>query len=338
MMRAIGFNRPLPVDNPDCLVDIELPLPKLHPRDVLVEIKAIAVNPADAKIRAIHQPKAGEYRILGWDGAGVVADVGEEVTQFQVGDEVYFSGAINRAGTYAQFTAVDERIVARKPQSIGFAQAAALPLTSLTAWEMLFERLQIKQSSANGAAVLLLVGGAGGVGSVAIQLAKVCSGVQVIATASRPESRAWVQKLGADFVINHHNNMVEELKQLDIAAPSWIFSTWDSAKNLPQMVEMIAPQGRIGVIDDPDTLDVTKLKAKSLSLHWEFMFTRPMFMTDDMAAQGEILAKVADLLDAGKIQTTAQTVFQGINAKNLRKAHQYLECGEAIGKIVLEGW
>ena len=337
-MKAIGFNRPLPVSNPEALLDIEMPEPELRPHDILVAVQAVSVNPVDVKVRAAHTPAAGQYRVLGYDAAGIVQAVGSEVRHFKVGDEVYYAGAINRQGSNAQLQAVDARIAAKKPRSLDFAQAAALPLTAITAWETLFDRLDVNKPVAGGANALLLIGGAGGVGSLAIQLLKKRTDIQVIATASRPESRAWVKELGADFVINHHENMAEQVAALNIGAPSFVFSTNHTDRHLPQIVELIAPQGRIALIDDPETLDVNPLKGKSLSLHWEFMFTRPLRETADIERQGEILVETARLVDEGIIRPTATQILHGINAANLRHAHERVERGDMVGKLVVEGW
>ena len=337
-MKAIGFNRPLPVSDENCLLDIELPAPELRERDLLVEVRAVSVNPADVKVRAAHTPAEGQYRVLGWDAAGVVKAVGSSVRHLQVGDEVYYAGVINRPGSYAQMQAVDERIVARKPRTLDFAQAAALPLTALTAWETLFDRLDVNKPVAGGSRALLLVGGAGGVGSITVQLLKTLTDIRVIATASRPESEAWLRRLGADDVINHRHSLPEQVVALGIGAPSWAFSTNHSAHYLPQLAELLAPQGRIALIDDPDVLDANPLKGKSISLHWEFMFTRALRETADIARQGEILAKVAQLVDEGRLHSTATQTIDGINAANLRRAHQMVERGDMVGKVVLAGW
>ena len=337
-MKAIGFNRPLPANDENCLLDIELPEPELRERDLLVEVRAVSVNPADVKVRAAHTPAERQYRVLGWDAAGVVKAVGSGVRHFQVGDEVYYAGVINRPGSYAQMQAVDERIVARKPRTLDFAQAAALPLTALTAWETLFDRLDVNKPVAGGSRALLLVGGAGGVGSITVQLLKTLTDIQIIATASRPESEAWLRSLGADFVINHHHSLPEQVEKLGIGAPSWAFSTSHTEHYLPQLAELLAPQGRIALIDDPAALDANPLKGKSISLHWEFMFTRPLRETADIARQGEILAKVAQLVDEGRLKTTATQTIDGINAANLRRAHQMVERGDMVGKVVLAGW
>lgn len=337
-MKAIGFNRPLPATHPEALLDIELPVPDLQPRDLLVEVRAISVNPADVKVRAAHQPAPGQHRILGWDAAGIVRAVGNAVRDFSVGDEIYYAGVINRPGAYAQLQAVDERIVARKPASLNFAEAAALPLTALTAWETLFDRLRVDIPVPGAAQALLLIGAAGGVGSITLQLAKALTPLRLIATASRETSRQWARQMGADDILDHHQPLPEQVAALGHGAPAFVFSTSHSEQYLKQMVELIAPQGRIALIDDPAMLDVNPLKGKSLSLHWEFMFTRPLFQTADMARQGEILKSVAELVEAGRLRTTLTDTVAGIDAANLRRAHQRLERGDMIGKLVLEGW
>ena len=268
----------------------------------------------------------------------MVKAVGNAVRGFEAGDEVYYAGVINRQGSYAQLQAVDSRIAAQKPRTLDFAQAAALPLTALTAWETLFDRLDVNKPVAGGSRALLLVGGAGGVGSIAVQLLKTLTDIQIIATASRPESEAWLRSLGADFVINHHHSLPEQVEKLGIGAPSWAFSTSHTEHYLPQLAELLAPQGRIALIDDPAALDANPLKGKSISLHWEFMFTRPLRETADIARQGEILAKVAQLVDEGRLKTTATHIIDGINAANLRRAHQMVERGDMVGKVVLVGW
>ncbi|MBE2895970.1 zinc-binding alcohol dehydrogenase family protein [Pasteurellaceae bacterium HPA106] len=333
-MHAIGFNQPLPITHKDALLDIEAPMPELGEFDILVEIYAVSVNPADVKIRASHTPSAGKYRILGYDAAGRVIKCGSRVNNLRVGDEVYYAGAINRPGAYAQFHAVDARLVAKKPKNLTFAQAAALPLTTLTAWEVLFERLRINEKLPDGDRTLLLIGGAGGVGSITIQLVKALSDVKIIATASRQESADWVRKLGADEVINHHHDLVTQLSALK-QIPQFVFSTNESAHYLPQIAQLIAPQGRFALIDDPDVLDINPLKDKSVSVHWEFMFTRSLYQTADIAIQGEILQKMAQLIEKGKIQTTLTTTLSGLNAETLKQAHRMVEQGDMIGKVVV---
>ena len=334
-MKAIGFNRPLPASDPASLQDIDLPEPELRPRDILVEVRAIAVNPADVKVRASHTPAENTYRVLGWDAAGIVKAVGNDATFFKPGDEVYFAGSINRQGAYADYVAVDERIAARKPNSLDFSHAAALPLTAITAWETLFDRLNIRQPVAGAADALLIIGAAGGVGSMAIQLAKQLTGLTVIASASRAESQQWCLELGADHVINHHEDLPEQIAAIGIGKPAFVFSTNHTKTYLRQIVELIAPQGRIALIDDPDVLDITPLKSKSLSLHWEFMFTRPLYETADMSGQGKLLTEVARLVDTGQIRSTLNHEIKGINAANLRLANELLERGDRKGKVVL---
>ncbi|MDO5102089.1 MAG: zinc-binding alcohol dehydrogenase family protein [Lautropia sp.] len=337
-MKAIGFNRPLPAEHPEALLDIELPEPTLNPHDLLVEVRAISVNPADVKVRAAHQPAPGQYRILGWDAAGIVRATGPEASGFKVGDEVYYAGVINRPGAYAQYQAVDARIVAHKPKSLSFAEAAALPLTALTGWETLFDRLRVNDPVPGANHALLLIGAAGGVGSITLQLAKALTDLQLIATASREASRQWALQQGADEIIDHREALPAQIAAQGHGSPAFVFSTSHSDQYLKAMVELIAPQGRIALIDDPATLDVNPLKGKSLSLHWEFMFTRPMFQTADIGRQGEILREVAQLVDAGRLRSTLTECIQGIDAQNLRRAHQRLERGDMIGKLVLEGW
>lgn len=337
-MKAIGFNRPLPATHPEALLDIELPEPKPGPHDLLIEVGAISVNPADVKVRASHQPAPGQHRILGWDAAGIVRAVGPKAEGFSVGDEVYYAGVINRPGAYAQYQAVDARIVAKKPASLSFAEAAALPLTALTAWETLFDRLRVNDPVPGADPALLLIGAAGGVGSITLQLARELTELRLIATASREASRQWATEQGADEVIDHREPLPAQIAALGHGAPAFVFSTSHSDRYLKAIVELIAPQGRIALIDDPATLDVNPLKGKSLSLHWEFMFTRPMFQTADMARQGQILREVARLVDDGRLRTTMTEHIQGIDARSLREAHQRLERGDMIGKLVLEGW
>ena len=335
-MKAVGFNRPLPIEHPDALLDIELPEPDIGTQDILVEVKAVAINPADVKIRASHTPAAGQYRIPGWDAAGVVTRLGRDVKGFDLGDEVYFAGAINRPGAYAEYVAVDARIAAKKPRNLSFAEAAALPLTTLTAWETLFDRLDVHKPIAGDPRLLLLIGGAGGVGSMAIQLAKQLTDLTVIASAAREESRAWCKALGADIVINHHDNLAKQITSLQRGAPGFVFSTNHTESYLPQIAELIAAQGRLALIDDPESLDINIFKGKSISVHWEFMFTRPMHRTADMAAQGRILAESAALIEAGRLKSTLTRTFTGLNAANFRKAQAMVERGDMIGKIVIE--
>jgi len=337
-MRAVGYRQSQPITAATSLIDLDLPEPKAAGRDLLVEVKAVSVNPVDTKIRVRSQPAEGQASVLGWDAAGIVKAVGPEVTGFKPGDAVFYAGAIDRPGSNAEFHLVDERIVGPKPKSLGFAEAAALPLTAITAWEMLFDRLDIRKPVPGAAHALLIIGGAGGVGSIAIQLARRLTDVTVIATASRPETRAWAQELGAHHVIDHTKPLPAQVAALGIGAPAFVFSTTHSDTHLEGIVELMAPQGRFGLIDDPKMLDANPLKRKSLSLHWELMFTRSLFKTADMGEQGKLLAEISRLVDAGQIRTTLAEHFGAINASNLKRAHALIESNRAKGKIVLEGF
>ena len=337
-MKAIGFNQPLPISDARSLVDLDLPDPEYGEQDLLVEVQAIAVNPADTKVRASAKPAAGTWRILGWDAVGRVRAVGARVTGFQPGDRVFYAGAIDRPGSYAELQAVDARIAAHAPVALSDEDAAALPLTAITAWETLFDRLRVEQPVAGAADALVVIGGAGGVGSITIQLARALTDLTVIATASRPETVEWVKKLGAHHVIDHRQPLAPQIEALGLGAPAFVFSTTHTEHYLADIVELIAPQGRIALIDDPKTLDIVPLKRKSLSVHWEFMFTRPVLGTADIARQQDILRELARLVDQGKVVSTRTRALGAINAENLRTAHASLESGQTIGKIVLAGW
>ncbi|MDP2747021.1 zinc-binding alcohol dehydrogenase family protein [Pseudomonas sp.] len=338
-MKAVAYYQSLPADHADALQDVELPAPTPGPRDLLVEVKAISVNPVDTKIRRNVAPEGAAAKVLGWDASGIVKAVGSEVSLFQPGDRVYYAGAINRAGANSELHVVDERIVGRMPAKLPFAEAAALPLTAITAWELLFERLQITQGNADQGQSLLIVGAAGGVGSVLVQLARQLTGLTVIATASRPETQAWVRQLGAHHVIDHRQPLSEELKRIGIDQVTHVASLTQTDQHFAQLVEALAPQGRLALIDDPEQpLDIMQLKRKSLSLHWELMFTRSLFETADMIEQHRLLDRVTELVDAGTLRTTLGEHFGSINAANLRRAHALLESGTAKGKIVLEGF
>ncbi|WP_339525985.1 zinc-binding alcohol dehydrogenase family protein [Pseudomonas sp. EA_35y_Pfl2_R111] len=338
-MKAVAYYHSLPADHADALQDVELPEPTPGPRDLLIEVKAISVNPVDTKIRRNVAPTDGTGKVLGWDASGIVKAVGSEVSLFQPGDRVYYAGAINRAGANSELHVVDERIVGRMPETLAFAEAAALPLTAITAWELLFERLQITQGNADLSQSLLIVGAAGGVGSVLVQLARQLTGLTVIGTASRPETQAWVRQLGAHHVIDHRQPLSEELKSIGIDQVTHVASLTQTDQHFAQLVEALAPQGRLALIDDPEQpLDIMHLKRKSLSLHWELMFTRSLFETADMIEQHRLLQRVAELVEAGTLRTTLGEHFGTINAANLRRAHALLESGTAKGKIVLEGF
>ncbi|WLH12097.1 zinc-binding alcohol dehydrogenase family protein [Pseudomonas hefeiensis] len=337
-MKAIAYYHSLPITDPQSLQDIELPEPTVGPRDLLVEVKAISVNPIDTKIRQNVQPEDGAAKVLGWDVAGVVKAVGNEVTLFKAGDKVFYAGSIVRAGGNSELHVVDERIVGQMPKTLGFAEAAALPLTAITAWELLFERLQIQEGQDDQGQSLLIVGAAGGVGSILTQLASKLTALKVIGSASRPQTQDWVRGLGADLVVDHSHPLSDALKQAGQAQVTHVASLTQTDQHLDQLVEALAPQGKLALIDDPKALDVTKLKRKSLSLHWELMYTRSLFETADMIEQHKLLNRVAALIDAGTLQTTVGEHFGTINAENLRRAHALLESGKAKGKIVLEGF
>lgn len=336
-MKAVGFYMKGPIDRPDALVDIDVPAPQPGPRDLLVRVKAVSVNPVDTKVRVRADPPAGTARILGFDASGVVEAIGPQVTLFKPGDEVFYAGDITRPGTNAELHAVDERIVGRKPTSLDWAAAAALPLTALTAWEALFDRLDINRP-VPGARAILIIGAAGGVGSIAVQLVKALTDLPVIASASRLETQEWVRGLGADHVIDHRKPLAEQVAGLDAGAPGFVFSTTHTGEHLSEIVTLIAPQGRLALIDDPQAFDIMPLKTKAISAHWEFMFARSMFQTADMEAQHTLLNDVARLVDDGRVTSTVTERRSPICAATLREVHALIESGRARGKIVLEGW
>jgi NADPH2:quinone reductase len=336
-MRAIGLRTPGPISSPNALEDIDLPRPTPGARDLLVAVKAVSVNPVDTKVRQRPNP-SGDWKVLGWDAAGVVLEVGAEVSGFQVGDEVWYAGDITRQGSNAEIQAVDYRIAAKKPTSLDFAAAAALPLTAITAWEVLFDRLDVRKPVPGAPRAIVIVGGAGGVGSIAVQLARQLTDLTVIATASRPETQAWARDLGAHHVVDHSKPLAAEIAALGLGAPAFVFSTTNTDQHFAEIVKLIAPQGRFALIDDPATLNVLPFKSKSVSTHWESMFTRSVFATADIAEQGRLLAEVAGLIDKGVLKTTLTETFGTINATNLKRAHALLESGTARGKIVLEGF
>lgn len=339
-MKAVGYQSCLAATDILALQDIQLPEPVAQGRDILVKVEAVAVNPVDTKIRQRRQPDVGEYGILGWDAAGVVQQVGDAVSLFKPGDKVYYAGALTRRGCNSEYQLVDERLVALMPENLDFAQAAALPLTAITAWELLFDRLELQQSSLkHPRPVLLITGAAGGVGSVLIQLARQLTTATIIATASREETRQWVTELGAHYVLDHQQPLAPQLQALGLTEVSHVASLTHTDQHYEQLVQLLAPQGKLALIDDPQSLlDIRLLKQKSISLHWEFMFTRSLFETVDMAAQHQLLTDVARLVQQGQVKTTLQQLMTPINAANLRQAHQVLESGKALGKIVLQGW
>jgi NADPH2:quinone reductase len=337
-MRAIGYQQPGAINRDDALVDIELPTPTPTGRDILVAMRAVSVNPVDTKVRRGTAPEPGQWKVLGWDAAGVVTATGPDATLFRPGDEVFYAGAIGRPGTNSELHLVDERIVGRKPKSLGWAEAAAVPLTAITAWEAMFDRLDVIKPVPGAAPAILVVGGAGGVGSIAIQIARTLTGLTVIGTASRPETREWVKAMGAHHVVDHSKPLAAEVAALGIGAPSFVFSTTQTERHLDQIAELIAPQGRFALIDDPATLNVNLFKRKSVSIHLELMYTRSIYGTADMAEQGKLLNEVSRLLDAGTLRTTMTERVSPINAANLKRVHAQVESGTTRGKIVLEGF
>ena len=338
-MKAVGLTQYLPIENENSLLDLEIPKPTAKGKDLLVEVKAISVNPVDTKIRAPKDKVESEPLILGWDAAGVVVEIGEEVTEFQIGDEVYYAGDITRPGSNSEFQLIDARIVGRKPKNLDFASAAAFPLTSITAWEALFERLNIDKQGTDTGKSILIINGAGGVGSIAIQLAKRLAKLNVIATASRPETIAWCEKLGADQVLNHRNNLAEEINKIGYQNVDYILCLNDTDGHWQAMTQAIKPQGKIcSIVENQQPLDMSTLKSKSATFSWEFMFTRSMYQTEDMVEQSNLLNELSQLIKDCVIVSTCNDVVKPINAKNLRDVHQRLEKGKAIGKIVLSEW
>jgi|SRR5476649_1707310 len=333
-MKAVVYRQNgLPITDPHSLYDIELPQPQPDAFDLLVNIRAISVNPVDTKVRA--GAPTDTPRILGWDAVGTVVEIGESVTLFKPGDEVFYAGSLIRPGSNAEYGLVDERIAGHKPASLSDADAAALPLTSLTAWELLFDRLEVKDGKGDA---LLIIGAAGGVGSILTQLARRLTGLRVIGTASRQQTADWVRSLGAHDVINHSRPLLDGLRDIGVSQVRYVASLTHTAQHYQDIVDVLAPQGRLAVIDDPDTLDAVKLKRKAISLHWELMFTRSLFQTPDMARQHEILENIRRLIEDGTLRTTTGNHYGKINAENLRRAHAFIESGRSQGKVVLEGF
>lgn len=337
-MKAVVYRKPLPSDDPQSLVDADIPEPVPGARDLLVQVDAISVNPVDTKIRMRVDPE-GADKVLGWDVAGTVVAVGDEVTRFKVGDAVWYAGELERAGANSARHVVDERLAGRKPSTLSMAEAAALPLTAVTAWELMFDRMGIAHGTPGRPASLLVVGAAGGVGSIAVQLARRLTGLTVIGTASRPETRAWVESMGAHHVVDHSTSLDEEVRKVAPEGVDYVLGLTRTEQHFAALVDLLKPQGKLGLIDDPaEVIDIRLMKRKSLSLHWEFMYTRSMFRTEDMPEQGRLLDEVANLVDAGVIRTTLRENLGTIDAANLRRAHALLESGKVIGKVVLEGF
>jgi zinc-binding alcohol dehydrogenase family protein len=339
-MKIVSFHKSLPISDPDSLLDLTTETPRPAPRDLLVEVRAISVNPVDAKIRSGGGPGRpdGQLQILGWDAAGVVIAVGSDAGLFKPGDEVYYAGDVGRPGSYAQFECVDERLVGRKPASIGFAEAAALPLTTITAWESLLDRMKIRRDPSS-AGSLLIIGGAGGVGSIATQLARRLTGLTVIATASRPETQKWCREMGAHHVIDHRQPLAGQVKAIVPGGANHVLALTKTEDHFDEIIAAMAPQSAMALIENlARPVDINKLKPKCISLHWEFMFARARYETADMGEQGRLLNEVARLVDAGQIRTTMRQNLGSITAANLKRAHALIESGTAIGKLVLAGF
>lgn len=333
-MKAIGYLKAGPIDQENLLVDIEIDMPELRERDVLVAVKGISLNPVDAKIRTNVSPESG-YKVIGYDACGTIVKIGSEVTDYQVGDDVFYAGDLSRPGTNSEFHAVDERIIGKKPTSMDYEEAAAIPLTAITAWELLFDCLRLVEGGESGKSLLVLAG-AGGVGSLLIQLAKQLTDLTVIATASRPETIDWVKKMGADHVIDHHQLLSDQLADLGIT-PDYIASLRGTDQHWDDMIKLIAPRGHIALIDDPQGINVNLAKPKALSISWEFMFTRAMHNMADMDAQQKLLNRVSEMLDAGQLQSTMTKRLGALSAKSLTAAHKEQETGRVIGKNVMAG-
>jgi NADPH2:quinone reductase len=333
-MKAVGLYKYLPIDNKESLVDVEIDRPHPKGNDLLVKVQGISVNPVDTKVRAPKDDTETTPRVLGWDAAGEVVEVGSNVNSFAIGDQVFYAGDITRSGSNCEYQLVDERIVGRKPASLSFAEAAGFPLTSITAWEILSDSFKVNDGKGES---LLIIGGAGGVGSILIQLAKKLTGLTVIATASRPETMEWVKKMGADHVINHRDSLVDQVKALGLE-PHYVASLTGTGQHFPAIIELIKPRGHIAVIDDPETLDIKLGKRKALTFSWEFMFTRSMFQMDDIEKQQELLNRVSALIDDGTLISTVTNNLGKISAETLKEAHAQLESGRTIGKIVLDGF
>lgn len=335
-MKAIGYHQPGSIDREDALLDLDVPAPTPGPHDLLVRVKAVSVNPVDVKVRAGSPAPEGAPKILGWDASGIVEAAGDAVTLFRPGDAVFYAGDITRPGANAELHTVDERIVGHKPLSLDWAEAAALPLTAITAWELLFDRLNVPHGRKQAQGSLLVINGAGGVGSILIQIARRLTGLTVIATASRPETIAWVEQMGAHHVIDHHKPLDEELARIGHPEVNYVAGLTASDRYLPLFPKIVAAQGHIALIDDPKSFDIVPLKRKSITVAWELMFTRAMFHTPDMIEQHRLLEEVAHLVDAGVLRTTLRERVAGMNAANLKQVHALLESGRAIGKTVLE--
>ncbi|MCZ2722742.1 zinc-binding alcohol dehydrogenase family protein [Marinomonas sp. 15G1-11] len=337
-MKVVAYQSASTLTEPNYLLDTEMDKPQVSGYDILVAVEAVSINPVDTKVRARAIPAAGQWGVLGWDAAGTVAAIGDQVTAYKVGDKVWYAGDVTRSGSNAEFHAVDSRIVGKMPENLSYAEAAALPLTSLTAWEMVFERLNINEKTDHSQDYILIIGASGGVGSIMIQLLKARTNINVIASASRPETQAWVKELGADYVVNHQHPLDEEVAALGIKNINYVVSLNQTDRHLAAIANLIEPQGKFGLIDDPEQLDIAVFKRKSVSIHWEFMFTKSMFLTADIETQQGILNSVSKLIETGKVMSTLNENYGRINAENMTKAHALVASNKAKGKVVLAGF
>lgn len=337
-MKAIGYKKAGAITEENALIEFDATRPEVGPKDLLVEVKGVSLNPVDVKLRAMPQfdPEEGQIKVLGFDSAGTVLEIGSDVKNFKIGDDVFYAGEFTRAGSNSELQVVDERIAGKKPRSLNFADAAAFPLTSITAWEILFDTFMLKEGEGAGESILI-VGAAGGVGSIMIQLAKQLTNLKVIATASRQDTTDWVKKMGADHVINHRESLADQLKELGIT-PKYVASLNGTEQHFPGIVELIKPRGHIAIIDDPQNLDMASIKLKALSFSWEFMFARSLFQTEDMDEQYKLLNRVSELIDEGRLISTVTNHLGDMNAKNMIEAHKQQESGKVIGKNVLNGF
>ena len=336
-MLAVGYKQASPELRQNSFQSFNIAKPTPAGRDLLVKVLAVSVNPVDTKVRKSANPEADEFKVLGWDAVGIVEATGNGTSLFKPGDRVFYAGDISRQGSNAEYQLVDERIVGHAPEKLSDAEAAALPLTSITAWELLFSRLEVSQDKSAPAKTLLVVAGAGGVGSILIQLARQLTSLNIIATASRPETQRWVKDMGAHHVIDHSQSIDEEIEKAGLGPVDYVASLSHTDKHFKACVKILRPQGRFALIDDPGLLDISLMKQKSLSLHWEFMYTRPLFNTEDIQVQHDILNQIAQFADKGVIKTTLQQRLGQLSPQTLYEAHHILESGKAIGKLVLTG-
>jgi zinc-binding alcohol dehydrogenase family protein len=334
-MKAIGFKTSHDINENESLIEIEIDKPLAQEYDIVVKVNAVSMNPVDTKVRAkaAKNTVLEDAKILGYDAVGIIESMGEKVSNFKIGDRVYYAGDITRNGSNAQFQVVDSRIVAIAPSSLNDTQAAVFPLTSLTAWEALFDRLNVNKSEKK---TILIIGGAGGVGSIATQIAKAQTNLTVISTASREETRTWAKTMGADYVANHRD-LVNSVRKLGFQTVDYIFNVADTRGHWDSMGELITPQGKIcSIVEFDGTLDFSVLKSKSATFVWEFMFTRSMYTTKDIQEQHNILKQMALLIDEGKIKTTLTHTIEGFNTESIKEAHALVESGKTIGKVAID--